>query len=105
MILALVSLAAGASARSPEMDRTLDTHAARLERKKAIVAPPEKNRNKIVGRRVTYSGIAVQAIKAENPLQLLNPAAPEKYGHGEDSVTREPKTGRVNGLKLFSIEF
>jgi len=105
MTLALVSLAAGAFARSPEMDRNLDTHAARLEREKALIVPPEKNRNKIVGRRVVYSGIVVQAIKADNPLQLLNPAAPEEYGNGEDSVTREPKTGRINGLKLFSIEF
>jgi len=105
MILAFVSLAASASARSPEMDRNLDTHAARMEREKARLVQPDYYNNKIVGRRVTYRGIVVQAIKADNPLQLLNPAAPEKYGNGEESVTREPKTARVNGLKLFSIEF
>ena len=87
------------------MDRNLNTRAERLEKEKALVAQPEYYHNRIVGRRVTYSGIAVQAIKAENPLQLLNPAAPEKYGNGEDSVTRDPQTKRVNGLKLFSIEF
>ena len=105
MILVLVSLAAGASARSPEMDRNLDTQAARMERQKTTVSSPEKKGNKIVGRRVTYSGIAVQAITAGNPLELLNPAAPEKYGNGEESVTHDPKNGRVNGLKIFSIEF
>ena len=105
MTLALVFLAAGASAQAPGMDRNLNTRAARLEREKAMVAPPEKNKNKIVGRRVAYSGIVVQAIKADNPLQLVNPAAPEEYGNGEASVTREPKTGRVNGLRIFSIEF
>lgn len=105
MTLALVFLAACASAQSPGMDRNLDTHAARLEREKAMVAQPEKYNHKIRGRRVTYSGIVVQAIKANSPLQLLNPAAPEKYGNGENSVTREPKTGRVNGLKILSIEF
>ena len=87
------------------MDRNLNTRAARLEREKAMVAQPEKNKHKIVGRRAAYSGIAVQATKSENPLQLLNPAAPEEYGNGEASVTREPKTGRVNGLRIFSIEF
>ena len=87
------------------MDRNLNTRAARLEREKAMVAQPEKNKHKIVGRRVTYSGIVVQALKADHPLQLLNPAAPEEYGHGENSVTREPTTGRVNGLRIFSIEF
>ncbi len=105
MTLALVFLAAGASAQAPGMDRNLNTRAARLEREKAMVAPPEKNKNKIVGRRAAYSGIVVQAIKADNPLQLVNPAAPEEYGNGEASVTREPKTGRVNGLRIFSIEF
>jgi hypothetical protein len=105
MIVALVSLATTASAQAPGMDRNLNTRAARLEREKALVAQPEYSNKRIVGRRVTYSGIAVQAIKAENPVQLLNPAAPEKYGNGEDSVTRDPKSGRVNGLKLFSIEF
>ena len=105
MIAAFVTLATSASAQAPGMDRNLDTRATRLERDKPMVSSVEKNRNKIVGRRVTYSGIAVQAIKADNPLQLLNPAAPEKYGNGEDSVTRDPKTGWVNGLKIFSIEF
>ena len=105
MTVVLVLLAAGASAQAPGMDRNLNTRAARLEREKAMVAQPEKSKNQILGRRVTYSGIVVQAIKADNPLQLLNPAAPEEYGNGEESVTREPKTGRVNGLKIFSIEF
>ena len=68
MTLALVFLAAGASAQAPGMDRNLNTRAARLEREKAMVAPPEKNKNKIVGRRVAYSGMVVQAIKADKPL-------------------------------------
>lgn len=105
MIVALALLAAGASAQVPGMDRNLSTRAARLEREKALVAQPDYYNNRIVGRRVTYSGIVVQAITVENPLQLLNPAAPEKYGNGEDSVTRDPKSGQVNGLKIFSIEF
>jgi hypothetical protein len=105
MTVALISLATSASAQAPGMDRNLDTHAARMEREKVALVQPEKTMTKIVGPRVTYSGILVQAIKADNPLQLLNPAAPEKYGNGEDSVTRDPKDGRVNGLKFFSIEF
>jgi len=105
MTLGLVFLAAGASAQAPGMDRNLNTRATRLEREKVIVSPPENNKNKIAHRRVTYSGIVVQTLKADKPLQLLNPVAPEEYGNGETSVTREPKTGRVNGLRIFSIEF
>ena len=87
------------------MDRNLDTRDARMEREKTPIAQPEKNMNKIVGRRATYSGIVVQVIKADNPMQLLNPAAPEEYWNGQSNVTREPKTERVSGLKIFSIDF
>ena len=83
----------------------MDAHAARLAREKALITQPDKNKNTIVGRQAAYSGIVVQAIKADNPLQLLNPAAPEEYGNGEASVMREPKTGRVNGLRILAIEF
>ena len=76
-----------------------------MAREKALIAQPEQNKHKIVGRRAAYGGIVVQAIKADAPLQLLNPAAPEEYGNGEESVMREPKTGRVNGLRILSIEF
>ena len=58
----------------------------------------------------TYTGIGVQLIQAEQPLQLLNPLAPKNYGTGEqnlildmfryDMVTKQPV-----GLKLFSINF
>jgi hypothetical protein len=54
---------------------------------------------------VSYSGILVQLTKTDNPLQLINPAAPAEYGSPEDNVVRDPITGRVSGLKLFSISF
>ena len=57
MTLALVFVAAGASAQAPGMDRNLNTRAARLEQEKAMVAPPEKNKNKIVGRALGRAGL------------------------------------------------
>jgi hypothetical protein len=54
---------------------------------------------------VTYSGIAVQALKTRKPLQLINPAAPPQYGSPEDNVLRNPVSGEVSGWKLFSIRF
>jgi len=68
------------------------------------VAETDKN-NQIVSGDVTYGGIAVAAVKAENKLQLLNPLAPDEYGSAEDNVVRDPVTRSVSGLKIFSIEF
>jgi hypothetical protein len=53
----------------------------------------------------TYSGIVVQVIKAHSRLQLLNPAAPSRYGSGWDNLESFPATGSGPMLKLFSISF
>lgn len=54
---------------------------------------------------VTYSGIGVQLIQAEQPLQLLNPLAPKSYGTGEQNVIFDLFTKQPVGLRLFSISF
>lgn len=61
--------------------------------------------NEVVSRGLTYSGIAVSIWKADNPLQLLNPFAPARYGSWEDNALRDLKTGRVEGWKLFALRF
>jgi hypothetical protein len=53
---------------------------------------------------IEYSGILVQAAQS-NPLQLINPFAPAKYGNGEANVVRHFLTGEVEGLKLWRISF
>jgi hypothetical protein len=54
---------------------------------------------------VTYAGITVQLIRAEHPLQLLNPLAPKGYGTGEQNVIFDLFTKQPVGLKLFSFNF
>jgi hypothetical protein len=61
--------------------------------------------NEIVAGKLTYSGIAVQAIKAKNLLQLFNPAAPARYGSGQDNAVNFPFSGAGPRLKFFSIDF
>jgi hypothetical protein len=61
--------------------------------------PNEMKRNGI-----SYSGILVQLVKTDKPLELINPAAPPEYGSSEDNLVRDPHTDR-DGLKLFSIQF
>jgi hypothetical protein len=40
-----------------------------------------------------------------NPLQMLNPKAPAKYGTGEQSVSYNPITGKYDQIKLLEIFF
>jgi hypothetical protein len=61
--------------------------------------------NEIVAGKLTYSGVAVQAIKSKNPFQLFNPAAPARYGSGQDNVVSFPFSGTGPLLKLLSIDF
>jgi len=61
--------------------------------------------NEIKAGSISYSGIAIEIVKVENPFELINPAAPRQYGLAEANVVREPTHGRISGLKIFSIEF
>ena len=93
-----------AHAQSTTINETLQTWTARRLQE----TPPridEIKPNEIKVGKLTYSGIAVEAIKLDNPLQLINPAAPVQYGFAEDNLVRDPVVGRVSGLKLFSIKF
>jgi hypothetical protein len=52
------------------------------------------------------SGVIPRAIRGGNPLQMLNPFAPAKYGTAEENVSLDPDVpGEVNGINFFSISF
>jgi hypothetical protein len=52
------------------------------------------------------SGVIPRAIRGGDPLQMLNPLAPAKYGTAEENVSLDPDVpGRASGIKLFSISF
>src|SRR5262249_3927885 len=40
-----------------------------------------------------------------DPVQMINPLAPAKYGSAEQSVVIDPETGKWKGIKLFEIIF
>ena len=103
LVLALAALAANAQTESttPVLESQLTQHISREISRFSI----EAKANEIASGQVTYSGIAVELLKTRNPLQLINPAAPAKYGAPEDNVLRDPISGRVSGWKIFSIGF
>ena len=52
------------------------------------------------------SGVIPRAMRGGNPLQMLNPLAPAKYGTAEENVSLDPDVpGKWNGINLFSISF
>jgi hypothetical protein len=54
----------------------------------------------------SVSGVIPRAIHGGNPLQMLNPFAPAKYGTAEENVSLDPDVpGKWDGIKLLSISF
>jgi hypothetical protein len=55
---------------------------------------------------MAVSGVVPRAIRGGNPLEMLNPFAPAKYGTAEENVSLDPDVpGRVNGTNFFGISF
>jgi len=102
LLFAFTMLAA--RAQTTPTDNSLESTSAQRGKQASALTRGAKP-NEIVKGNITYSGIAVQAIKTSNPLQLFNPAAPARYGSAEDNVLRDVMTHRATGLKIFAIRF
>ena len=75
---------------------------AQLKKKyvKRSVAPPP------VVTKEPVDGVVPRAFQpGGNPLQMINPAAPAKYGTAEEHVVLDPETGKWRGIKLFTFNF
>jgi hypothetical protein len=84
-------------ADSADFVRTLEyTHRIDATQPRRSVVPLNRER----------SGVIPRAIRGGNPLQLLNPFAPLKYGTAEENVVLDPEEpGRGEGVKLLSFSF
>lgn len=65
--------------------------------------PPKPN--EIKTEKGVYSGVLPQVAKTDNPLQLVNPAAPKEYGDAKDNTVYDSRTGQAQGIKLFSFSW
>lgn len=91
-------------AEATRTDMPLQSATTQIGKKRQSLAQDEKP-NEILKEKVGYSGIAVQLVKTDNPVQLISPAAPAKYGSPEDNTLRNPIDNKVLGLKIFAIKF
>jgi hypothetical protein len=56
--------------------------------------------------RDTVQGVVPRAVRGGNPLQMLNPRAPAKYGTWVESTSFDPNIpGKWKGIKLFEFLF
>lgn len=56
--------------------------------------------------RSARGGVIPTAIRNGNPLQLINPAAPARYGNAQEHVVYDPQNpGKPKGIKLFEWTF
>lgn len=56
--------------------------------------------------RSARGGVVPTAIRNGNPLQMLNPRAPARYGNSQEHVTFDPNNpGKPTGVKLFEWTF
>ena len=94
----------GVAAQTPEPQEKLETGRMSIAAQRLTLSP-SPTINQIISGGFIYSGIMVQLIRADNPLQLINPAAPARYGYAEQNLSRDLITGRANGLRLFSVRF
>ncbi|HAF03806.1 MAG TPA: hypothetical protein DCG89_08410 [Spartobacteria bacterium] len=66
--------------------------------RKPAPAPPIYKKN--------VQGVVPRAVRGGNPLQMLNPRAPAKYGTWVESTSFDPNIpGKWKGIKLFEIWF
>ena len=98
LILGLVVVMAGTiSAQSPKK-RTSLTTTVQGRKPAPSPSPPPLQREPV-------QGAIPRAFRGGNPLQMLNPKAPAKYGTADQSLSIDPETGKWRGIKLFEIVF
>jgi hypothetical protein len=55
---------------------------------------------------VPIEGVVQAAIRHGHPFQMINPAAPARYGDGQDRVMHDPKDpGKPKGISFFAWRF
>jgi hypothetical protein len=87
--------AAGTPTIAPTHTASFESrHHARQSHQPATVSQP------------SVSGVIPRAIRGGNPLQMLNPFAPAKYGTAGENVSFDPDVpGKANGINFFGVSF
>ena len=104
MLFAACGLIAAAG-QPAQPDQSMDARTIQRAREANVAIKLGLPNELTTGKGLTLDGVAVQAIRTDNPLQLINPFAPKEYGSGDDNLVaeRDPITGNHSGLKVLSV--
>jgi hypothetical protein len=82
-----------------------DSLSAAWREKLAKQVLAEKSPDRIVGKRLVFSGPLVALVKSDNPLQTFNPFAVSNSDTRSDAFRRDPYLSPLRGFTLFRLEF
>jgi hypothetical protein len=98
LILGVISLSHESAAATP---RHRFSHGAFPYRHHAI-----ETHGPLIELKPQVTGVIPHIIRGGDPLQMLNPFAPAKYGTAEENTVLGPDVpGRGDGIKLLSVSF
>ena len=98
LILGVISLSHESAAATP---RHRFSHGAFTYRHDAI-----ETRAPLIELKPQVTGVIPRIIRGGDPLQMLNPFAPAKYGTAEENTVLGPDVpGRGDGIKLLNVSF
>ena len=98
LILGVISLSHESAAATP---RHRFSHGAFTYRHRAI-----ETHAPLIELKPEVTGVIPRIIRDGDPLQMLNPIAPAKYGTAEDDAVLDSDVpGRGDGIKLLSVSF
>ena len=99
LIIGLISLCGQVSAATRQ---NTSSHSATFTQRHRAV----QTREPAVAIKPEVTGVIPRAARGGNPLQMLNPFAPAKYGLAEENTVLDPDLpGRGDGIKLLSISW
>jgi hypothetical protein len=95
----VVSLGFSVAAQSPPRGTGNFTTPPAPSKPRHRPAPP-------VSQKAVVDGVIPRAVRNGNPLQMLNPNAPRRYGTSQEAVTYDPDDPyKWKGIKFFEIRF
>ena len=96
--LLVVVAAIGVQAQPPPTD-SFQAPAGPRTQQRPKPAPP-------ISQKTTVDGVIPRAIRGGNPLQMLNPRAPRRYGTSQEAVSYDSEDPyKWRGIKFFEIRF
>jgi len=101
LFLVLTLAFAASTTRAQELKAATQAEKAA---KKSIRVRQDKP-NEVTVRKVSYSGALPQLGKSDNPLQLVNPRAPQEAGKAEDNTAVDPIDKKPRGIILLRLRW